>query len=105
MKSQELFQEIDGGKILPLYYFFGPENWLIEEALNKIKKKALNSATLDFNREVLDAEENSPEVILESLQAFPLNSPRRLVVIRQADVVWTKSPAPYFDYFADPNPS
>jgi len=105
MKSQELFQEIDGGKIFPLYYFFGPEKWLIEEALNKIKKKALNPATLDFNREVLDAEEDSPEVILESLQVFPLNSPRRLVVIRQADVVWAKSPAPYFDYFADPNPS
>jgi DNA polymerase-3 subunit delta len=105
MKSQELFQEIDGGKILPLYYFYGPEEWLIEEALKKIKEKALNPATLDFNREVLDAEEDFPEAILGSLQVFPLNSPRRLVVIRQADVIWSKGPAPYFDYFANPNPS
>ena len=105
MKSQELFQEINEGKILPLYYFYGPEKWLIEEALSKIRAKVLNPATLDFNRVVLDAQENLPEAILGSLQVFPLNSPRRLVIIRQADVIWSKGPAPYFDYLANPNPS
>ena len=105
MKSQELFQEINRGEILPVYYFFGPEKWLIEEALGKIKEKVLNPATLDFNRVVLDAQEDLTEAILGSLQVFPLHSPRRLVIIRQADVIWSKNPVPYFDYFANPNPS
>lgn len=73
--------------------------------MSKIKEKVLNPATLDFNRVVLDAQEDLTEAILGSLQVFPLNSPRRLVIIRQADVIWSKSPAPYFDYFANPNPS
>jgi DNA polymerase-3 subunit delta len=104
MKSQELFQEIEEGKIYPLYYFFGPEKWLIEEALERIQAKVLRPATSDFNRVVLDAQEDIAQEILESLQVFPLNSPRRLVIIRQADIIWAKKPAPYFDYFANPNP-
>jgi DNA polymerase-3 subunit delta len=105
MKSQELFQDVGRGKILPLYYFYGPEKWLIEEAVNKIAKQVLNPATLDFNREVLDAEEDDTEAILGSLQVFPLRSPRRLVIIRRADIIWSKDPTPYLDYFANPNPS
>ncbi len=105
MKSQELFQEIHTGQILPLYYFFGPEKWFIEEALERIKEKVLHPATSEFNRVVLDAQESPAEAILESLQVFPLNSPRRFVIIRQADVIWSKNPAPYFEYFANPNPS
>jgi len=105
MKAQEFFQEIEEGKILPFYYFYGPEKWLLEEALRQIKQKALNPATLDFNLAVFDAPQESAEVILDSLRVFPLNSPRRLVVIRQADTVWTKEADSYLEYFLNPNPS
>jgi len=105
MKSPDFFREVERGKILPLYYFYGPESWLVEEALNKIRKKALNPATQEFNREVFDAQESSLNAILQSLQVFPAHSPRRLVVIRQADVLWKKSPAPFIEYFLTPNSS
>lgn len=104
MKAPELFREIDRGNLLPLYYFWGPEKWLIDDALKKIEDRALSSATRDFNREVLDAEEAGAETILLSLQGFPVRSPWRLVIIRKADEIWKKIPSPFIDYFQDPNP-
>ena len=105
MKPQELLRDIEKGKLLPLYYFYGPEKWLMDEALNKIKEKVLNPATRDFNLAVLDAEEGDPETILSSLQVFPVLSSRRLVVIRRADVLWKKGSSFLLDYILNPNPS
>jgi len=104
MKAQEFFQDVQRGDLRPFYYLYGPERGLIEEALNKIKEKALNPATRDFNFEVFDAEEDAEEAILASFQIFPIHSPLRLVVIRQADFIWNKHASSYMDYFLSPNP-
>jgi DNA polymerase-3 subunit delta len=104
MNPQEFFQEIQGGKLWPLYYFWGPENWLVEEALKKIEEKALNPGTRDFNREVLNAEEAGTEALVASLQGLPVRSPRRLVIIRGADWIWRKAASHFLDYLHNPNP-
>jgi len=104
MKAQEFFRDVERGDLRPFYYLYGPERGLIEEALNKIKEKALNPATREFNFEILDAKEHTEETILASFQIFPVRSPRRLVVIQQADLVWNKATSSYIDYFLSPNP-
>jgi len=104
MKAPELFREIGKGNLLPLYYFWGPEKWLIDDAVKKIEDRALSPATRDFNREVFDAEEAETGSILSSLQAFPVRSLWRLVIIRKADDIWKKIPSPFIDYFQNPNP-
>jgi DNA polymerase-3 subunit delta len=104
MKANDFFREVRRGNLYPLYYFWGPEKWLIDEAVKRIEEKALVPATRDFNREILEAGETSAESILASLQAFPVRSPRRLVIIRQADQSWKGNPQPFLDYFQNPNP-
>ena len=104
MKASDFFREVRQGNLFLLCYFWGPEKWLIDEAVKRIEEKALVPATRDFNREILDAGETSAESILASLQAFPVRSPRRLVIIRQADQAWEKNPQPFLDYFQNPNP-
>jgi DNA polymerase III subunit delta len=104
MRVQELFQELERGRILPLYYFYGPEKWLIEEALGKIKEKVLSPVCREFDSEVLDGEEQDAGKILGSLQTYPLRSSRRFVMIRRADFLWGKNPSPFIDYFAHLNP-
>jgi len=104
MNAREFFLEVEMGHLRPLYYLYGPENALIEEALDKIKEKALEPATRDFNLALFNAKEDAGEIILESLQVFPLCSPRRLVVIRQADFIWNKAPSSFISYFLNPNP-
>jgi DNA polymerase-3 subunit delta len=104
MQTQEFFHHVETGKLLPLYYLYGPERGLIDEALDRIKEKALQGATRDFNLEIFYAQAAAAEAILASLQVFPISSPRRVVVIHQADFIWNKEPSPYFGYFSNPNP-
>ena len=105
MKAQEFFYDVKMGKLLPLYYLYGGERGLIDEALDRIKEKALQAPTREFNLEVFYAQDAVPEAILASLQVFPVCSPRRLVVIHQADFIWHKGPSPYIEYFLNPNPT
>ncbi len=104
MKASEFFREIGRGNLLPLYYFWGPEKWLMDEAIKKIEDRALSPATRDFNREAFDAEEAETESSLSSRQAFPVRSAWRLVIIRKADEIWKRTPSPFVDYFQNPNP-
>jgi DNA polymerase III subunit delta len=104
MTLQELLRHVQRGELSPLYYFWGPERWLIDDALRKIEEKALDPATREFNREVLDGEVEDAETILSSLQVFPVRSPWRLVMIRRADRLWKKASGPFVEYFRNPNP-
>ncbi len=70
-----------------------------------MEEKLLDSATREFNREVLDGEEAEPEAIVSALQAFPLRSSRRLVIVRQAEGIGKKKTSSILlEYFSDPNP-
>lgn len=105
IKGPELLRELERGELLPLYYFYGPEKGLMEQALARIKDRGLVAATRDFNFALFHAEEAEPEEVVAALQLLPLRSSRRVVVIRQADVTWQKHAAAYLEYFCDPNPS
>lgn len=104
MKTQELFAQIEKGEILPLYYFYGSELWLIEEAVRRIKSKILNPRNEDFNLKVFEANRDSAEEILTNLQTFPLHSQRRLTIIREADPLGTTSHEVFVNYLINPNP-
>jgi DNA polymerase-3 subunit delta len=105
MKPQDLLQDIRQGKIGSLYYFYGPERWFIKEALEKIQERVLDPRTQDLNRQVFDAEKDGPDGILEALEMFPIASPRRMVVIQNADAIWKKHSLVFIDYFERLNPS
>lgn len=96
---------MEQGRILPLYYFYGSEKWLIEEAIEKIRKRILNASTQEFNFRTFDGSEDSAQTILDSLQVFPLQSPRRMVIIRQADILWKEKGETFREYFENPQPT
>jgi len=105
MRLQDFHLDLERGNILPLYYFYGPERSLINEALFRIEEKVLNPGAREFNREIVDAEEGGLQTILDKIHTLPLGSSRRLVVIRQADGMWKKPPSALLSYLEDPNPS
>lgn len=104
MKSYELNAQIKRGEILPLYYFYGPEVWLIEDAIRRIKEKILNPASEEFNLTIFDASRATPEQILDNLLTFPINSPRRLTIIQAAEALGANLSEAFLDYLTDPNP-
>ena len=104
MKAQDFFHDLEGGNLLPFYYFYGTEKGLIDEALDRVEEKAITPPTRDFNLKIFNAKEEPEETILDSLQVFPVHSFRTLIVIHQADSIFRKDPSPYTEYFSNPNP-
>jgi DNA polymerase-3 subunit delta len=104
MKAQDFFHDLERGNLLPFYYFYGTERGLIDEALDRVEEKAIAPPTRDFNLKIFNAKEDPEETILDSLQVFPVHSPRTLIVIHQADSISRKDPTPYTEYFSNPNP-
>lgn len=104
MQPPELLEKISQGLISPFYYFYGPEVYLIEKAINKIKEKVLSSEGADFNWAVFDANRDGDELILNNLLTLPIKASRRLTIIRSADSIWKSRANVYLDYLANPNP-
>ncbi len=61
MRPQELLEKISRGEICPFYYFYGPEVWLIEKTINRLKEKVLTIGNTDFNFAVFENKKNEKE--------------------------------------------
>ena len=85
MKYKEFIVRLERGKIAQAYLFEGKENYLKEEALQKLKEKIIPSSYTNFNYEIFSGENTSSAEIIESLYILPFNSKYRLVVVKEVD--------------------
>ncbi|MCM8762918.1 MAG: hypothetical protein NC936_03460 [Candidatus Omnitrophica bacterium] len=65
-----------------VYLFYGEDEIAKKRSLESLKKKFLNPATLEFNFDLLHAKETDLLVLQEILSRIPLDSPRRIVIIK-----------------------
>lgn len=79
-------QELEKGKVAPAYFFFGPEDVLVGEALNRLKEIAIEPGTADFNWDWhrADADEMNWAAYADALTSLPLLASHRVVVLKQA---------------------
>lgn len=84
-----LMKDLEAGTLKPPYFFFGPEDVLVERALDKLKKVALESGSEDFNWNVFraDSDDFNDEAFADALNSLPLIPARRVVVLKQASGV------------------
>lgn len=81
----EVLKRIGRGEVAPVYYLYGEEDLLREEALKAVISALIPAGGLDFDLESMSGETAVAEGILASLQTPPFLAPRRVVLIRDAD--------------------
>lgn len=69
---------------LPVFLFFGEEDFLIDETVGKFKRQIINP---DLNLELLDGRSLSPAALSAALRTQPLLGGEKLVIIRDFEVV------------------
>ena len=79
----DLLNELEKGKIAPVYLFYGPEVYLQEKAMERFREKLLPPQA-DFNLDILDGEEAGEGDIVSRAQTPPFLAGRRLVLVRHA---------------------
>lgn len=76
-----------------LYFFFGEEPYLINQAVNYIKVCALHGGAADFNFNSYYASDVEISQVRDEVETLPMMAPRRVVLLREVqdltDKEWT----------------
>ena len=102
MTEQELEKQLKTGNLLPVYFFYGEEPFLVERAARRIMERAIDPAMKDFNLNIYYGADCKGTEILDTAQTLPMFSDRRLVVVRQADKLPTATQEGLLPYLANP---
>ncbi len=96
----------DLSDLKPVYLIFGPEQLLLDQGVNRLKKRLVDAtdADLDFNLDMFDGENTEASQIIAAANTLPFMSERRLVIVRNADKMPADGLGELADYSADPNP-
>ena len=87
LKYPELISSLKQGKILPLYLFFGEEEFLIQEAVELIINKVVDPGARDFNFNSLYCRDTPASEIVNLCQTLPFMSEKRLVIAKDIDAL------------------
>lgn len=96
---------LDRGEVAPIYLLTGEENFLIQAALDRLGRVAIEPAARDFNYSVLDGDSATADVILTAAESLPAFAPRRLVVLRSAEQLPAAEANRLIAYLKNPSPT
>lgn len=85
MDYQALLREIQKGEFAPAYFFYGEEDFLMEDAINRVLSLLVDPATEEFNKDVLYGDEVDGARIVNIASSYPMLAQRRVVVVKGVD--------------------
>jgi DNA polymerase III subunit delta len=101
-----LLRSLDRGELAPVYYFFGPEDVLKDEATAAVLARALDPSLRDFNFDQRSAGQLDPDEIHGLCNTLPMLADRRVVLLREVEV-WrrkTRGRSEFLRYLERPSP-
>jgi DNA polymerase-3 subunit delta len=99
-----LLRALAKGELAPVYYLYGPEDILKDEAIHAILERALDPTLRDFNYDQRSAGQLDPEAIFTLCTTLPMMADRRVVVLRDVEG-WKRKPkarTAFLSYLAHP---
>jgi DNA polymerase-3 subunit delta len=91
--------------IYPIYLLYGPEDYLIEEEIQKLLNQTLSPKERGFNSHTFSGEEHSGQEIVRAAQTLPMFSQYRFVLVREADHMDEKKVEALMEYIKKPSQS
>jgi DNA polymerase III subunit delta len=88
---------------LPIYYFYGEDTFLIQEAVKKIEEKIKPYLASEFDKEVLYGSNVKLIDVLNIASSFPFSSQKKLIILKEFEKIkdkkvltgYIKSPADF----------
>jgi DNA polymerase III subunit delta len=81
----ELLDAIRKKEFAPVYFFYGEEEFLMQEAVDALLASAVEPQTRAFNCDILNGEDVEGKDIAAIALSFPMMSDRRIVVVKDFD--------------------
>lgn len=89
----------------PIYLVLSEQEFLLRQALDRLKSRVGEVADLDFNLETFDGESASADAIVAACNTLPFASDHRLVVVRNVEKLSKNDAETLVSYAADPAPT
>lgn len=105
LSYHDFVHAMDRGTVAPVYLFTGEEEFLIQDALERLVRAVVDPATKDFNHTVLDGESSSAETILTAVESLPAFAERRLVTLKNAEQIPAAEANRLVAYLKNPSPT
>ncbi len=105
LKYPDLISSLKKGTILPVYLFFGEEEFLIQEAVDLIVNTVVDPGARDFNYNSVYCRDTPASEVVALCQTLPFMSEKRLVVARDLDAFKAGDVEELAAYLNDPSPS
>jgi DNA polymerase-3 subunit delta len=103
---EALFRSLKKGDLAPVYYLYGPEDVLKDEAVKTILDRSLDPTLRDFNFDQRSAAQLDAEEVHALCNTLPMLAERRVVLLRDIEG-WkrkTKGRAEFIRYLQRPSP-
>jgi DNA polymerase-3 subunit delta len=104
MSLKKVIDEIDRGLPSSVYLFYGT-GFLVDEMAESAVRRIFPSGPDDFSFTVFHASGAAPAEIVSAADTLPFMSPRRMVVVREAEAFRAADKKPFERYLANPSPS
>ncbi len=105
MNYHGLLDQIKKGKFSSAYLFVGPEDYLVEIALEKLIAAKVDPATREFNFDTFYGEDTEGAKILDTANAYPMMAESRMVVVKNLHKLSSSALDRIAKYLVKPSPS
>ncbi len=85
MNYWQLIKDLDRKRLKPVYHFTGDEEFSKNQAISKLITTLIPPNLKDFNLNQLYCSQLDIDQIINYCSTFPLNNPKRLVVLHESD--------------------
>ncbi|NLN41909.1 MAG: DNA polymerase III subunit delta [Clostridiales bacterium] len=87
MDYRKLFKEINKGDWQGIYLFFGEEQYIKQQALNRIIEAMVDPSLKDLNYAQIDGTDVDLDIIINACETLPFMVDRRLVVVKDLSIL------------------
>jgi DNA polymerase-3 subunit delta len=91
--------------ICPVYFLYGPEDYLIEEEIQKLLNQTLSQKERGFNFHLFNGEGHNSQEIVQTAQTLPMFSQYRFVLVSDADRMDKEKAEALMEYIQKPSSS
>ncbi|MBI1911809.1 MAG: DNA polymerase III subunit delta [Deltaproteobacteria bacterium] len=89
----------------PVYYIFGSDDYLVQEALEGIKKEALTGPFASMNYQAFEAKSLDAGEVISAASTMPAFADTRLVLVKGAESIKAAQLEPLHQYIKNPSSS
>ena len=103
MKPADFFSKFKEGPLLPLYYFYGEEEYLKNKAVHIVSERLGEKINRGLNFEVFFSSSTPIATLLDHARTIPFLGGRKIVLLKEAEKISAQEQGHLFSYVESPS--